>query len=289
MKLNNKYNIPKRIVEQAGKTHRPVKDRISVTDLIDCPRKRTMMLENWDDIELDVSDFLQTIIGISVHDRQAKIMDPDVDSETKFEDKIESITIVGRADNYDKVEKVIGETKVKAVGCLEHLDFLKSVEAQLNVYAWQRRKRDFEVKRLRLDVYYRDWIEWKAEQARVTKYAVMKEGRKTALKVFDSKEEAKTWMNDKVGSQSDTFYIEEREAKGDYPILPVQWDIEIPLWTFEVQQEYVEDQVMYHTLAPMDCSEECQWKNKLCCKKYCNVRSVCKLWQNSKSSEVKDK
>lgn len=275
MKWTNKHNLPSRVIKQLGVIHRPQKDRISITHLIGSPRERTLLMDKWDDVVLDYSDFLSTICGISVHDRQNRLdkNSDDVASEVKYEDKVGSITVVGRSDNYDIKEKVIGETKVKAVGCLKYKEFIQDVEFQLNCYAWQRIKRGFEVNGLRLDVYYRDWIEWKADQANNVRYAVMKEGRKTALKVFDTCILADNYIF--TLKNKDECYTEERKPGEPYPHILVEFDIPVKLWTFNQQQEFIEDQCELFSLAPMYCDDNYKWKNCLRCKKYCKARNVC--------------
>ncbi len=291
MLLTNIYGLPDRITSQIGKIYRPEPNRISVTHLIGCPRERTLMMEKWDDLVIDVSDFLSTILGISVHARQEKLASEnvDVESEVKFENKVGLVTIVGRSDNYDLRDSIIRETKVKKVGELNKLDFMDEVERQLNVYAWQRRLKGFDVKGLELDIYYRDWLEWKSDQANSTKYAVMKEGRKTAIKVFELELEAQLWLldnsvarfvGDNVFEQTHLeidppYYIEERQPAKDYPILSIDHSIPIELWSFEEEKQFVEDQVELFTIDPMYCDEACRWKNSLKCNKYCKARSVC--------------
>jgi hypothetical protein len=277
MKLLNKYNLPPRIVRQISTLHKPEPNRISVTSLIGCPRERQLQIDKWVEITLDYSDFLPTLLGISLHERQDRLSEKvdEVESEVKYEDKIGQFTVVGKADNYDTESKIIRETKVKAVGVLGYDSFIEEVERQLNVYAWQRLKRGFQVNGLELDVYYRDWVEWQADKANNTKYAVMKEGRKTALKVFNSHCEADKWMVDNDMADVDGYYIEIREPQGNYPEISIDHSIPVKLWSFADQQQFIEDQVELFTLDDMYCDERCRWRNDLKCKKYCKSRSVC--------------
>ncbi len=276
MKMTNKFLLPDRVVRQISKLHKPEPNRISVTSLISCPRERQLQIDRWDEIVLDYSDFLPTLLGISLHERQDRLSEgvDEVESEVKYEDKVGQFTVVGKADNYDTTTKIIRETKVKAVGVLKHDSFIEEVTAQLNVYAWQRRKRGFEVNGLELDVYYRDWVEWQADKANTTKYAVMKEGRKTALKVFDSMILAEEFATNDGGSK---IYIDVRKPDGSYPVIPLEHSVPIKLWTFEEENEYVENQVELFTLDPYYCDKKCRWKNDLKCRKYCRSRSVCPI------------
>lgn len=276
MKILNKYNLPDRIVRQLSPPHRPVSGRISVTQLIDAPRIRTLLLEKWDDVVLDYSDFLSTVIGLSVHERQERLVDveEDEEAEVKFEDMIDGVLIVGKSDTYYPKEKIIRDTKVKAVGCFKYVSFKTDLERQLNTYAMQYRSRGYEVSGLECDVYYRDWKKWEADRDKET-WAVMKPGRKTAIKVFDREANAIYY----VQNNGFSYYVEHR-GKGSYPQIPVDYSIPVELWEYNKETEYVKDQIEYHILAPLDCPEECRWKDCLRCKDYCRVRSVC---QNSPS------
>lgn len=273
MIITNKYNLPDRIIRQIELPYQPKEKRFSVTSLIDSPRIRTLQLKEWDRITLDYSDFLETIIGLSVHQRIERLSSEEEDeiSEQKFEDLVDGVLVVGRTDNYSIKKKIIRETKVKAVGCLDYESFMKELTAQLNIYAWQRRNHGGEVLGLEADIYYRDWKEWEAERDK-EKWAVMKPGRKTAIKLFDTEAEAVYYIKDHVYGG----YVEHRK-KGKYPPISISFSTPITLWTPEEADIFVKDEVEFHALAPMECPEENRWKNELRCSKYCRVRSVCPL------------
>ena len=133
MKMTNKFLLPDRVVRQISKLHKPEPNRISVTSLISCPRERQLQIDRWDEIVLDYSDFLPTLLGISLHERQDRLSNgvDEVESEVKYEDKVGQFTVVGKADNYDTTTKIIRETKVKAVGVLKYDSFIEEVTAQL--------------------------------------------------------------------------------------------------------------------------------------------------------------
>jgi len=275
MIFTNKHNLPDRILKQISLPHKPVKDRISTTDLIDSPRERQLLFDRWDDITVDYSDFLTTLHGIAIHGYQEKVFKdvPEMEMEVKFEDKVGLFTIVGKADNYNTIEKIIRETKDKAVGALKYEEFLREVEEQLNIYAWQRRNRNFEVNGLELDIFYRDWKKWEADKANSLRWAIMKKGRKTAIKVHDKYEDAVSHL---ASLNPDEHYIEKREGNSDYPKLLIDHSIPIKLWTYDIQKEFVNDKCELFNLDPYYCGEEFHWKNNLKCREYCNARCVCK-------------
>lgn len=166
MKITNVHNIPERIVRLLPKTFPLKKDRIGVTSLIDAPRVRTLMLEKWDDLIIDCSDSLFSVFGISLDERVNRYTEDDEESQVKHEDKVDGITVVGKADIYIPEKYQIIDTKVCGVDTLAFKDTLQKWEKQQNTYAWQHRKRDKEVKELIIDCFFRDW---KLSRAKVVK------------------------------------------------------------------------------------------------------------------------
>ena len=72
-----------------------------------------------------------------------------------------------------------------------------------------------------------------------------------------------------------------RSKTGTYPPFAYQ-KIEIPLWTFEDQQAFIEKQIAAHKAVELlkdeelpVCSVEDRWKDDIRCKQYCNVAKFC--------------
>lgn len=61
----------------------------------------------------------------------------------------------------------------------------------------------------------------------------------------------------------DVYYrdhkLSEAKYKADYPKISYEC-IELPLWTFEEQEQYIWDRLHYHAASPMDCGDEDRWK-----------------------------
>jgi len=250
MKITNNKNRPEEFIK-AIKFYQPKPERMSTTHLIDEPLIRTLQIEKWDDIIVDVSDFTLMLLGISFHKYIGEFGDEF--AEHKFEDKVDSLMVVGKADLYKVETQSIEDWKVTSVWTLVYESRVKEWEKQLNVYAWQHRKRGLKVTKLVVHAILRDWSEsralknkdypqndfvsieiplWSFEQQekyikdqiqfhlmnpkgecspeskwqKETAYAVMKKGRKSALRVFD--EEVKA-IDYQVGYNKST-YIEKR-------------------------------------------------------------------------------
>lgn len=269
MNFTNKNNLPERIIRLLPKPRQPKPDRFSVTQLIDSPRIRTLQLKNWEEIERDYSDLLPTLIGMAMHERSERLSLDEETTEQKIETRIAGVTLVGKSDCYVENEETVRDTKTKGVGFASYGDAKLEIERQLNCYAFQLRTIGKKVSKLESDIFYRDWKLWEMRKD-IPKWAVMKEGRKTAVKLFDSEKQAREYMMDGWRA-GEGLRIEERPSKG-YPKTSYEC-LEIPLWTFEEQEKYITEQIHYHTMAPMDCSNT--W-NGLRCKDYCPCRSVCK-------------
>ena len=156
MKWTNRHNLPDRVIRVLKgryKEHRPELNRLSITDLIDDPLPRILFINHWDDIIRDYSDLITMVQGISLHSRYEDCAGLDEDVEHKFEDVVEGVIVVGKADSY--FDSTLLELKQTGVyGPKYRID---KWTKQMNCYAQQRRSRGYEVSELGVDVWYRDW------------------------------------------------------------------------------------------------------------------------------------
>jgi hypothetical protein len=156
MKWTNKFSLSDRVIRVLKgkyKEHRPELNRLSITDLIDDPLPRILFINHWDEIVRDYSDLITMVQGISLHSRYEMCAGDDEDTEHKFEDVINGVIVVGKADSY--FDSTLLELKQTGVYGPKYR--LPKWEKQMNCYAWQRRMRKEEVSELLVDVWYRDW------------------------------------------------------------------------------------------------------------------------------------
>lgn len=156
MKWLNKYKLPDRVIrviEGKHKHDKPTLKRLSVTDLIDEPLPRILFITQWEYITRDYSDLLVPTQGTALHSRYELCASDDEDAEHKFEDDVEGITVVGKADSY--FDKTILDIKQTGVYGPEYKK--DKWTKQCNCYAWERRKHGEEVDDIVIDVWYRDW------------------------------------------------------------------------------------------------------------------------------------
>ena len=163
MNWTNKFSLPDRVIRVLKgkyKERKPELNRLSITDLIDDPLPRILFINHWDDIVRDYSDLLTMVQGIALHSRYEECAGDDEDVEHKFEDVIDGIIVVGKADSY--FDGTLLELKQTGVyGPKYRLD---KWTKQMNCYAWQRRIRSKGIElwkegvdELGVDVWYRDW------------------------------------------------------------------------------------------------------------------------------------
>ena len=208
MRFTNIHNLPPRVIRVINGKYKykpPEPNRLSVTDLIDDALVRVLYIHHHDLIVRDYSDMLTMVQGTALHDRYEANATDDEDVERKLEDAIGDMLVVGKADIY--FDETIDD--VKQTGVYGPKYRIDKWTKQLNVYAWQRRRRKEasakgsveEVNKLLIDVWYRDWKLNKA------------------------------------------YYK-------DYPPIPFEV-IELELWPFDKQDEYVKSQVQKHVNYPV--------------------------------------
>ena len=233
MQITNNYNLPAPLVSAiVNDTYEKVGD-ISVTRLISAPRKH--QLENRHDAEItqDVTDFLWSLLGQSVHEifRRTGSIAAGYLVEKRLSAKVSDWIISGQLDLVTP-EGILQDWKVTSVWSFL-LGDKPDWEAQLNCYAWLLGKGNWITpKGLQIVGILRDWQQSKAG------YNVPSEGE-SMIKIGD--------------------------CQPGYP--PVPFVIkDIPLWSKEVQQRYVEKRVAIHQFAantPDDelpeCTDEERW------------------------------
>ena len=172
MIYTNQHNLPEWLVRQLIPTeeHPPNPKRMSVTSLIHPPRMRTLLMEKWDEITVDVSDLLNFFDGNNLD----AAFDNEENAQEKLEIDIDGITLVGKLDLHYSVPdgEIIVDNKRTKVGALGYNDTVKEWERQLNCYAWMfTHKTGRPVVGLENHVYYKDHSPVKATNPAYPKIA----------------------------------------------------------------------------------------------------------------------
>lgn len=243
MKITNNQNLPEPLYRAISEVRPRKPGRLSVTDLINPPQQRYLVLKHWEEMEEDASGRIWAGLGQLMH----KLLEGHGDisdhlPEAKLEIEVEGYTVVGVADLYHQSGRI---TDYKFVSVWSSIDGVKvEWEQQLNLYAEIFRRSGFPVTSLEIVAMFRDWSRnrahdpsypqsqvrvyrvplWSEAKAsefliervklhiegergsyapctpqerweRPTVFALMKEGRKSAVKLYDTAEAAYSALN----------------------------------------------------------------------------------------------
>lgn len=163
MKLTNRLGLPDAIV-QALKNDPYDKGNadISVTSLIDSPRKVALAAQYADSLTEDASDRIWSLLGQSIHTILERANRKGV-SERRLSIVVEGWKISGGMDLYDEAG-VLSDYKTTSVWAVKN-GLKPEWEKQLNVYAHILRANGHEVKGLQIVALLRDWSAPEASRA----------------------------------------------------------------------------------------------------------------------------
>ncbi len=162
MIITNIHNIPETIYNAiVANIQRPEKDVMRVSELINPPLIKQLAVEHWDEIVVDASDFLWSILGSAVHYILKKGTPENALGEERIFGKTNYGVLSGQSDIYHN--EGIEDHKVTSV-----FSFLLGVKdtwiAQLNVYKWLWEYNGFPVKSLKINAILRDWNRREAQR-----------------------------------------------------------------------------------------------------------------------------
>jgi hypothetical protein len=254
--LTNKFNLPTPIYNalsdddyDSGGADITASSLWKPTQMVALTRKHK------DDIQVDASDLLGTLLGKALHEYVSR-RDTEAVVEKRIFTNVEGKLLSGQFDRLLVGDSTIQDYKVTSVARFNHQKGEAEWEQQLNTYAFLMRQHGVDIKSLQVVAILRDWMEWSSrsldyptlmvqvvdiplwspEEAerrisqrikehddpqpctdeerwhRPPKFAVMKNGRKSAIKLFDSKEEASSF----IASASDSRYLYVEERPGSY-------------------------------------------------------------------------
>lgn len=164
MRLTNKYNYPQCVVAMAqASLSKPVESIIRVTSLIAPPAIRYYQLHNWDDLIVDVDEFIQPGFGTAWHQYLAKYTNSDsgVYSEQNLTIDCSGIILSGTPD----LRSTPGDIDDHKVTSAWSFVFGKPEwEQQLNMYALLTEANKFPIKALHINAYLKDWSVYDASR-----------------------------------------------------------------------------------------------------------------------------
>ena len=161
MIITNEHNIPEALVNViTSGIQKPEKSIMRVTELISPPIMKNLALKHWDEITVDVSDYLFSVLGQAVH----YILEKGTPSDAIGEERIFVDTKFGRLSGKSDIYHNEGVEDWKVTSVFSFLLGVKDEWVhQLNVYKYLWEKNHFPVKFLTINAILRDWIRSKAK------------------------------------------------------------------------------------------------------------------------------
>lgn len=163
MKYSNNLSLPEPLVKAitAGDGSRPPEPNVRrTTQLIDAPWRYKLFAKHYDEIKVDVSDRIWSIMGQIGHSVLENVECKDYQQEVSMQKEIDGMTITGTADLIynNSIYDFKFTTIYKQEGCKEWDD-------QLNVYRWLYG--EDKIQNLYIVAIFRDWSKTKAYSSNV--------------------------------------------------------------------------------------------------------------------------
>jgi len=213
MKFTNKHNLPEPLFQALTEDNHGKRGDISVTGLLKTPRQRLLAERHDDEITVDASTRLWSLLGSAVHHIIEKFgKTAEGFAEETMEEKVQGPkgiwTVSGTPDWLELRGKTLVLSDWKCVGVFAFI-FAKDNgyvklewEQQLNIYRWMFHKRGFKIDRIEIGGMGRDWKKGDFEKKRAA-------------------------------------------GDNDYPSCPVNV-YEVALWPMEEVEEFVKKRVAVH-------------------------------------------
>jgi len=255
------------------------KDRqYSVTTLTSPTQVVELKRTRWQDVIVQASDVFYRLLGTSYHLIFQGLERDAIQQEVPL--KVERVVdgkpawVSGRLDEVEVTPEgcIIRDRKMMA--CYEATKGLSDDKvAQLNLYAHLYEEMTGRmVVALQIVGLLRDWSKTQTGK----EWAVMKKGRKRAILLFQTADEAGAWME--AQSDSASMFIERREST--YPSSQ-EVVIDVPLWPPTDREAFMIKRLRAHLSDPVPCTPEETWGGRRC-KNYCDVAGVCPQYQEDK-------
>lgn len=156
MNITNNYKLPQCLVDLVkSEQHKSIPNRYSVTQIIGNIRELILINRHYDEIDLDVSDCVNTIFGSAVHELIEKF-DKTGFAEYKLEVLVNQFTLVGKVDLYDEKTHTIIDWKTASSWKIKNQKF-DDYKLQGLIYAWMMLKKGYIVDNLKFHIFVKDW------------------------------------------------------------------------------------------------------------------------------------
>ena len=163
MKITNKLNLPKQLVELVNSNYVPTPKQYSCTTILKPTRQIILERRYSDKIEQDVSDMCWMIFGIAVH----SVIENSNEDEGQFKEEklkvnlgkywkeLEGYYLSGRSDMIDLIEKKIIDWKTCSAWKVIYKDF-EDWKKEMLIYAWAVKDMGFDIDKSEAIAFIKD-------------------------------------------------------------------------------------------------------------------------------------
>ena len=170
MKITNKLNLPKQLVELVDNNYKPTEHQYSCTTILKPTRQIILERRYTNEIEQDVSDMCWMIFGTAVH----SIIENSKEDEGQFKEEklkvdlgkyweeLKGYYLSGRSDMIDLIEKEITDWKTCSAWKIIFKDF-EDWKNEMLIYAWTVKDMEFDIDKAKAIAFIKDHNKTKAK------------------------------------------------------------------------------------------------------------------------------
>lgn len=272
MNITNNLNLPQCLVDLVeADQHEPIENRYSVTQIIGNIPELLLTRKHFNEIDIDVSNCVNTIFGTAVHELIEKF-DRTGYAEMKLKQRINKYELVGKIDLYDPKKHELIDWKTTSVWKVQSGNF-DDYKKQGLVYAWLLKQNGDIVEKLKFHMFVKDWkMNCDFPQIYTWEYKV-----KTSDLI-----EIEHFIYDQFQ------LIEELELSNDYPICEDTWYTGDKYAVYKDSKQTRADRVfdsekeahdyITNKLGGAGIIDVRKGQHKKC-QEFCNCKYFCKYWK----------
>lgn len=200
MELSNKYKYPAAVVAAAKEEiYKPTWDLLRVTESIDSPLIKRLLIEYWDKIIIDVDEIVySSMFGTAWHKFLSAFETNEI-LEKRWSVDYNGIIVSGQTDIYRPDVGAIEDNKTQSAWAF--VFGTASWQEQLNIYAELVEENGYAVNELWINSFLRDWSKYEAMKGRNSNYPEHKFHR-VRVPLW-SKDKRKKFIKDRIALHID--------------------------------------------------------------------------------------
>jgi len=284
MNITNQYNYPQAVVKACqNELYKPVKDVHRVTELIDSPLIKRLLVEHWDDLTIDVDEIVySSLFGTSWHKFLSSF---EVDAliekrwsvKRRLDEQWGDIIITGQTDLYKTNGGIIEDNKTQSAWSFVFGQ--PSWERQLNIYAELVEENGYPVNELWINSFLRDWSKYEAMKGRNRDYPKHKFHR-VRVPLWN-KDKRQGYINERLNlhiNNEDYVCSDEERWRRKTTWAVIKKGVKTAKRVLDTQKEaakWIEQKKPKGDISIVMRKGGC-----IRCQEYCTVRNVCKYREN---------